>query len=351
MSSITSIGQQPVSGLEPGGRTDPVKEAATTPTRSDISGAALINQIKDHTLPPIAAGKSDLELALSTLQGKTAQIQQSLTLVANLFAASGDQNTQLTVNGLVNELFAAATSSDGPAALNVFCRGLGEMIDQAMSQSNDKTVLGVCHTAKELIDILSDPEKSRNDALIQLELNQLKAHVDGLKSDNPAAMLAGGLALIFGEALSALNMSNQLHDILSESGRLGFLLPPNLAEMSGLVTVLAMLSLMSLVATQVSTELEARLTVANAMTQTSRDEDVDKTKEEQAEMKKKMEEYRLREQGNETLLNQAESASVMNAALTQSFGGALGGGLSDAFSLVLNKVIEARQRTRAPVEA
>ncbi len=324
------------------GENKPVSELPPNAPQSDVSGSTLLNQIKDYTLPPSAMGKEELVRALSTLQGKTTQIQESLTLVMGLYTQPGDKNVPITVNDLVDDLFRAATSKSGASALNVFCRGLESMISQAMDNNKGNAdVLDVCNIAKEMIDLLNDPDAQRNDAFGKL-MNSLQQKANGCLSDDAAKKLAGGLAVIFGAALDALNLSTKLHDLIPRIGTPGIPLPANLAELSGLVTVVAMMSLMALVTTQVSAEIEARMNLA---------EDEDKLRDQRIAEQKKQDEKRTREMEKESALDLAESSSVMSDALTKSFGEVLAGGMGDAFSLVMNKVIEARQSSRATVEA
>ncbi len=321
------------------GENKPVSEVPSSAPQSDVSGSTLLTPIRDYTLPPTALGNADLEKALSTLQGKTTQIQQSVSLVMSLYTPE-DRDVTPTVNDLVNDLFRAATSSSGASALNAFCRSLEDMISQAQARNQGQEVKNVCDTARELIDLLHNPKAAREDIINCL--NSLQQMAGKCDSDNPAEKLASGLAIILGAALSALDLSNELNKILVESGRTGFTLPPNLAEMSGLMTVVAMMSLLALVSTQVSAEIEARMNLT---------EDEDKLREQRNVEQKKQDEKRARDKEKESVVDQAQSSSMMNNALTQSFGEVLGGGMDDAFTLVMNKVIEARQRSRTTIEA
>lgn len=351
MSTIQSVNQnQSVVMPADAWQANDTRRIETATPLSDISGATTsLVPIRDQTLPPIASNRTDLQNALATLQGKSSQIQEALGMVAALYAPKVEGKPVIpssTVNGMITELFQAATTGGSSAALHVFCRELNDMIAQVRSQCPGQTVDNVCSTARELIDLLSDPESARkNAALIEQRLNSLNGAADSANDSDPAATLVRGLKIVFGAALSALDLSNRIQDLVEEGLRTGTIVltnTPHAAEVSGLVTVMAMLTLLNLISSQISEELDARLSLS---------EEQEKLRRQQMELLDRQAETRERVTSDESIVDQAESSSAFNAVLSKSFGEGLSEGLSDVFALLTNKIIEARQRARTSVEA
>lgn len=350
MNAIQSINRNETVVIRDQERLDAaIRQSRTTAPQSDVTGVTSAPiPIQDHTLPPIAASRADLQQALATLQGKSSAIQEALAMVAALYAPKepGAPATSANdLNNMVNELFQAATTGGSSAALNVFCRELQDMIAQAGKQCQGNTaVANVCSTAYELIDLLSNPESAQANAeAINAKLARLLRNEGS--TDEAVAALAKGLGVIFGAALSAVRLSNDILELLNEGMRNGTIVltkTPHAAEVSGLITVMAMMTLLTLVSSRISEELDARLSLS---------EEADKLRKEQMQLLEKQQEARTSTRRDETVVEQANSASALNAALSKSFGEGLSGGMSDAFALLNNKIIEARQRARPRMEA
>lgn len=350
MNAIQSVNQNETTVMRDQMRLDAViRQIQTTAPQSDVTGVTPApTSIQDQTLPPIAASRTDLQQALATLQGKSGAIQEALAMVAALYAPKEPGKPSPVandLNGMINELFQAATTGGGSAALNVFCRELQDMIAQAGKQCpGNAAVMNVCSTAYELIDLLSNPESALANAEVINAKMAILLRSEG-STEEAVATLAKGLGVIFGAALSAVRLSHDIQELLSEGLRNGTIVltsTPHAAEVSGLIAVMAMMTLLTLVSTRISEELDTRLSLS---------EEEDRLRKEQMQLLEKQQEIRNSTLREETVVEQAQSASALNAVLSKSFGEGLSEGLSDAFALLTNKIIEARQRARPRMEA
>ena len=355
MSGTNSIDNKTQSSLyvtETGNTSNVQSAGAGGTTPSDIDGVAPSLK-SQYPLPSIAIGEKDIVAAYSSLMGKSEAIQSAMSMLVAHFGSTTlnlPGFTEGAMNSMLDRLFSVATTPGQYSCYDVTAlRGSLDQMIQSIRESAEKSAIPlspyeikVLTTAQNAVDLLNSSATAEE---IQKAIAMLLSHASGAGDTERSKALAG-FCTLFASVLEAMNLTKGLETLLGKISdtqslfRQLALLRDKAVEKAGIITSLALSSLVLVSRDQVALDLANRLSRMDAERRVREaSENEEKLMDELA---KKNDEKR-----EDLRVEAANSSSTFNAALTRLTLGDIAGTISNIFAMVDKVVTELKQQGRS----